>query len=83
MDDVTIGGTVDQLTADFDTIVAEGLKLGLVFNVRKCYIIYDNISVVQKFKSVVPDIKHVITSAAMLLGSPIGGQHSIHGVLAA
>jgi len=59
MDDGTIGGTVQQLIADFDKIVAEGLKLGLVVIVRKCEIITDDSSIVKKFQSVVPDIKHV------------------------
>jgi len=49
MDDGTIGGAVEQLIADFDKIVAEGLKLGLLVNVHKCEIITDDSSIVEKF----------------------------------
>ena len=38
-------------------------------------------SVVEKFKSVVKDIKHVPTSSATLLGAPIGGERSIDEML--
>ena len=67
-------GTAEQLIANFNTIVAEGLKLGLVINVHKCDIITDDMSVVKRFKSIVPDIKYVMTSTAMLLSAPIGGK---------
>jgi len=53
LDDGTIGGTVERHIEDFDAIVAEGLKLGLVVNVRKCEIITDDSSIVDKFQSVV------------------------------
>ena len=81
MDDGTIGGTVEQLITDFNTIVAESMKLGLVVNVRKCEIITDDIHVVEKFKVVAPGIKHVKSSAATLLGAPIGGEQSVDEIL--
>ena len=83
MDDGIIGGTAEQLLADFNTIVVEGRKLGLVVNVPKCELITDNNDVIEKFKSVAPDIKHVKTSAAMLLGAPIGDEQIIDEVLIA
>jgi len=56
---------------DFNTLFAEGLDPGLVVNARKCEIISDDSSVVEKFSNAVPEIDHVTTSAAMLLGALI------------
>ena len=36
-----------------------------------------------KFRDVAPDIKHVKTAAAMLLGAPIGSEQSVGDVLKA
>jgi division protein CdvB (Snf7/Vps24/ESCRT-III family) len=81
MDDGTIGGTVEQLLKDFRVIVEEGKKLGLVVNTRKCEVITDDDDVVEKFKSVAPEITHVKTSSAMLLGAPVGSEQSVDEVL--
>lgn len=83
MDDGTLGGNVQQLLDDFQMLVEEGRKLGLVVNAAKCELITDNIDIVNKFRSIAPDMKHVQPSAAMLLGAPIGGEQSIEDVLTA
>lgn len=81
MDDGTLGGDVDTLLKDFNTIVEDGRNLGLVVNTSKCEIITDDEEVVGMFKLVAPDIKHVKASAAMLLGAPIGDVQSVDEVL--
>jgi hypothetical protein len=72
MDDGTLGGNLDTLLADFDLIVNQSKSLGLTVSTSKCELITDNDELVQQFRLVAPDIKHVKTSAAMLLGAPIG-----------
>ena len=81
MDDGSMGDHVDVLLDDWRTVVEEGRKIGLVVNVSKCELITDDLEVVSKFQSVAPDIKHVSTASAMLLGAPIGGEQSIDDIL--
>jgi hypothetical protein len=58
----------------------ESRKLGLIIDVAKCEIITDNVEVLQKFRYVALDIKHVKTAAAMLLGQPaVGSEQSVRG----
>jgi hypothetical protein len=83
MDDGAIGDNVDALLSDFRMLMDESRKLGLIINVTKCEIITDNVEVLQKFRDVAPDIKHVKTAAAMLLGAPIGSEQSVDDVLKA
>ena len=83
MDDGAIGDNVDALLSDFRMLMDESRKLGLIFNVAKCEIITDNDEVLQKFRDVAPDIKHVKTAPAMLLGAPIGSEQSVDDVLKA
>jgi hypothetical protein len=68
MDDGAIDDNVDVLISDFRMLMNESRKLGLI-NVTKCEIITDNVEALQKFRVVAPDIKHVKTAAAMLLGA--------------
>jgi len=44
MDDGTMGDDVNTLLADFQLLVVEGRKLGLVVNVAKCEIITDTLT---------------------------------------
>jgi hypothetical protein len=81
MDDGTLGGNQDTLLADFEMIVNQSKSLGLTVSTSKCELITDNDEVVQQFRLVAPDIKHVKTSAAMLLGAPIGGEQRVFEVL--
>jgi hypothetical protein len=64
-------------------LIDEGEKLGLVINVAKCEIITDDDEVLQKVIAIVPGIKHINTTSAMLLGAPIGGDQSVDEVLEA
>jgi hypothetical protein len=83
MDDGANGDNVEVLLSDFEMLMDESRKLGLFINVTKCEIITDNVEVLQKFRDVAPDIKHVKTAAAMLLGAPIGSEQSVEDVLQA
>lgn len=82
MDDGTLGGDVDMLLQDLRTIIEEGRKIGLVVNTAKCEVITDNDETAEKFRLVAPDIKHIKSSAAMLLGAPIGDEQSVDDILA-
>ena len=59
MDDGTLGGDVDTLLKDFNLIVDEGRKLGLVVNTAKCEIITDEENVLEKVKQIAPDNKPI------------------------
>jgi hypothetical protein len=83
MDDGALGDNVYTLLRDFRMLLDESTKFGLSINIAKCEIITDDVKVLQKFKSVVPGIRHVDTTAAMLLGAPIGCEHSVDGILKA
>jgi len=82
MDDGTLGGHIDVLISDWKMLVEEGRKIGLVVNVTKCELITDDVEVIDKFRVVAQEIKVVSPAAAMLLGSPIGGEQSVDDVLA-
>jgi len=76
-----MGDDVNTVLADFQLLMDEGKKLGLVVNVAKCEITKDNIDVLQKFRNIAPDINHVKPASAILLGAPIGGEQSVDAVL--
>jgi hypothetical protein len=61
----------------------EGRKLGLVVNTAKFEVITYEENVSEKFKHTAPDIKHIQTSDARLLGAPIGGMQSVGPALVA
>jgi len=58
MDDGTMRDDVNTLLADFQLLMVEGRKLGLIINVAKCEIITDDVDVLQNFRNISPDIKH-------------------------
>ena len=64
-DDGTLGGEIDTLLTDFEMLMAEGRKLGLVVNIAKCEVITDDEEVLQKIRSVAPSIKHVKRASAI------------------
>ena len=76
-----MGDHVDVLLDDWNTVVEEGRKIGLVVNASKCELITDDLEVVSKFQSVAPDHKHVSIASATLLGAPIGGERSNDDIL--
>ena len=67
MDDGTLGGNVDVLIEDFETVQRIGSSLGLVLNEKKCELITDDMDVVEKFKIIAPSIMHISSSQAMLV----------------
>jgi hypothetical protein len=81
MDDGTLGGNADALLTDFEMIVKEAKNFGLTVSTSKCELITDDDDIVRQFRAVVPDINHVNTSDAMLLGAPIGSEQSVVEVL--
>jgi hypothetical protein len=81
MDDGTLGGDVDVLIKDFETVRQVGSSLGLLLNEQKCELITDDKDVLDKFRSIAPSILHVSTSQAMLLGAPIGSNAAIDTIL--
>ena len=76
-----MGDDVDTLMTDFQMLNNERRKLGLVVDVAKCEIITDDDEVLQKFRTIASDIKHVKTATAMLLDAPIGGEQSVDAAL--
>ena len=54
MDDGTIGA--DVLLNDFQLLIAEGKNLGLNANTAKCELIIDDEFVLEKLRTVAPDI---------------------------
>jgi hypothetical protein len=81
MDDGTLDGNADALLTDFEIIVKEAKNFGLTVSTSKCELITDDDDIVRQFRAVVPDINHVNTSDAMLLGAPIGSEQSVVEVL--
>jgi hypothetical protein len=59
LDDGSIGGDVETLVNDLETIRGEGYKIGLVLNERKSEIVSDDVSVVARLQAVMPGVRHV------------------------
>jgi len=74
---------VEILLRDLQMTIVEGKKLGLIVSTAKCEVIADDENVVERFRLIAPDIKHVRKSAVMLRGAPIGDKQSVDAVLAA
>ena len=72
LDDGTIGGTLENISADLRCIEEEGQQLGLCLNVTKSELISNNRSDVEGMLSVFPGLQYVCPDQAMLLGSPLG-----------
>ena len=56
LDDGCLGGCVDGLLHDLQTVRRIGPTLGLVLNEDKCEIVSDDVSVVESVKAVMPNI---------------------------
>jgi len=81
MDDGSLGGEVDVLIEDFETVRRIGSTLGLLLNEHRCELVTDDMEVVEKFRVIAPTIIHVNISRANLLGAPIGSLEEIDVVL--
>ena len=74
LDDGTIGGNLDDITADLKRIEEQGQDLGLYLNVEKSELISHNQSTVDDVLSTFPGLQFVHAQQATLLGSPLGGE---------
>ena len=77
LDDVTLGGTVEEIMNDLEVIFQEASDLGLSLNPCKPEIICINDQVSASLLSLIPGAKTIHPSAAHLLGAPLGDIFSI------
>ena len=75
LDDGTLGGHVSNLIVDLETVRRGGPTVGLVLNEDKCEIVTDDTIVVARMKAVMPNIRHIPRSEALLLGAPSATKH--------
>ena len=71
LDDVTIAGSVDEVTADLHTLQARSADLGLCLNLKKCEVISHNSESVDQVLRVAPLMKCVRVEDATLLGTAL------------
>ena len=75
-DDVTLGGTLEQIERDL-RVIEESQDLGLVLNQPKSEVICSDPSSRAPLLSLIPNAKPVAPSAATILGSSVGDMCSI------
>ena len=80
LDDVSVGGSMDDVLHDLDVIKA-GEKLGLFLNCSKCEVICNDDTVRGRIASALPGAMVVNRESACLLGSPLGDVASIDASL--
>jgi hypothetical protein len=73
IDDGTLGGDVQNLLSDVELIQSHGPPIGLFLNSGKCEIITDDLAIVHQVRQLLPDVIHIPSVNATLLGAPIGG----------
>ena len=81
LDDGALGGRADELIQAFEYVRTEGAKIGLLVNERKCELITNDASVIQRFQSIAPGVIIVEPATAILLGAPVGGEQSVDLIL--
>ena len=69
LDDGTIGGSPESLTADLRTIEEKGQELGLCLNVMKSELICTDRSAMQSFLLEFPGLQLMSPNEVLLLGS--------------
>jgi hypothetical protein len=72
---------VEDLMVAFQTLKIEAAKIGIHVNEKKCKLIANDASVIQRFHTVAPDIIIVDPATAVLLSAPVGRQRSVDLVL--
>ena len=77
LDDGTLGGKVEDVLHDLQTVSEEAAGLGLELNHEKSEIISSDLSALATMAEVVPDLCPVTPENAHLLGSPIGGVEGV------
>ena len=82
LDDVTLGGSIDEILRNLRSLEDTADDLGLqLLNHNKTEIVCFNSSTLSTLQSVSPDFRWLEPSGACLLGSPIGDLNSIDKVL--
>jgi len=76
LDDGSLGGDVNSLLSDLETVQRVGPTISLLLNEEKCEIVTSDDSVASSLRTVLPNIRHV-----QLLGALIGDQSAIDTVL--
>ena len=77
MDDGTLGGAVEDVLHDLQSVAEEAAGLGLQLNHSKSEIISSDTSARVAMIKAFPDLCPVNPEIAHLLGSPIGGEEGI------
>ena len=81
LDDGALGGRVIELIQAFVYIKTEGAKIGLLVNERKCELLTNDASAIQRFQSIAPTVIIVDLATVTLLGAPVGGEQSVDLIL--
>ena len=81
LDDGSLGGVVSSLLRNLEITRRIGPSVGLLLNEDKCEIVTDDDSIVADIQSVLPRVRHVPRSEAVLLGAPVGDETSVDTVL--
>ena len=81
LDDGSLGGDVNILLKDLELIRRIGEEIGLSLNEAKCEIVTNDQQVVNQLRDVMPNIRHVPCSEAILLGAPIGDDSTTDVIL--
>ena len=81
MDDGSVGGDVSSLLYDLDTVRRVGPTIGLVLNDAKCEIITNDDNAVASIRAAMPNIRHIPSDDAIMLGAPVGNESSVDMVL--
>jgi hypothetical protein len=81
LDDGSVGGNVDSLLHDLETMKRVALTIGLELNEDKDEIVTGNDSVTANVRVVLANITHIPCGEALLLGAPVGDEKSVDTVL--
>ena len=81
LDDITLGGSLDQIKHDLRVIEEESSALGLDLNPEKSEIICSDPQTITSLLSLIPGAIQVAPSAATLLGSSVGDMFSVSSTI--
>ena len=82
LDDGSIGGSLDDVSADLHYLESNAHHLGLTLNQSKSGFICSDNLLREEFVTLFPSIREISGHEATLLGSPIGSIESINFILA-
>jgi len=81
INDGSVGGDIDVLIHDFQTVRQLEAALGLIVNESKCELIFDDAEAVKKSREVASSVVNICCENAMLLGALIGNGACVEAVL--